>query len=166
MNGELVLGNQTILSAGSCHALRYPSPCRRNPCYSCRTTVTLPTKPSRCRRNSENRSASSKKPSSAGSATVNSRAAAAVGLPGVPRLPSKRGRRRGGKRHERGSAKQHRTPDRPALWDSTRAGHTLGPGDAAHLVHPQPTSDLIRDRAIQTVIGVATTVVEIAATHL
>ncbi|HZY00395.1 MAG TPA: hypothetical protein VFE92_13045 [Dermatophilaceae bacterium] len=50
--------------------------------------------------------------------------------------------------------------------DSTRAGHTLGPGDAAHLVHPQPTSDLIRDRAIQTVIGVATAVVEIAATHL
>jgi len=35
-----------------------------------RTTVTLPTKPSRCRRNSDNRSAFSTKPSSAGSATV------------------------------------------------------------------------------------------------
>ena len=55
-----------------------------NPRYSCPTTVTLPTKPSRCRRNSENRSASSTNSSSAKSATVNTWLAAA-GVPVKPR---------------------------------------------------------------------------------
>ena len=63
------------LKFGFRRALPRPAPpvtMQTKPAFLSRTTVTLPTKPSRCRRNSENRSASSTKPSSAASATVNS----------------------------------------------------------------------------------------------